>query len=134
MTWPAQVAFKVQVDGKDAAPEQALVILTKGSFTAAFSARAAKGGLQAVVTSAAVAKQVGPVSGDFALSLVVGDSGVAEDVQWTLGTVTVLHAPKEDGSQPAAPAGLAVDTLLQPGTPIKHMHRCVVACENSMCV
>lgn len=120
VTWPAQVAFKVD---QVAAPEQALVLLTKGPFTAAFPAKASKGVLQATVTSAAVAKQVGKVGGEFALTLVVGDSGMAEDLQWTLGRVEVLHAPREDGSQPEGPAGLAVDTSLQPRTPIKHMHR-----------
>lgn len=67
-----------------------------------------------------------PQGGDYTLSLLVGDSSIAEDVQYTMGTVTVSHKPREDGSQPPPPAGLAIDVVSQPKKQILHMHRYAV--------
>ncbi len=61
--------------------------------------------------------------GAYTLSLFIGDSSIAEDVQWNMGTVTVLYKPLEDGSQPPLPAGLATDVVFTPKKQILHMHR-----------
>ena len=53
-------------------------------------------------TCAPLPAQVGQQSGAFAAALLVGDLRASEPVQWELGSVEVLHAPQDDGSQPEA--------------------------------
>ncbi|PSC69378.1 dolichyl-diphosphooligosaccharide-glycosyltransferase subunit 2 [Micractinium conductrix] len=107
-------------------PQQVFLRLTPpaGGAAAYFAAVKAKdGSLYATAKSADVAKQVGQQSGAFAAALLVGDLRASEPVQWELGSVEVLHAPQDDGSQPEAGPHRAVDALFQPLPEIRHMHR-----------
>ncbi|KAL4853920.1 Dolichyl-diphosphooligosaccharide--protein glycosyltransferase subunit 2 [Chlorella vulgaris] len=112
--------------GEDFRPQQVFLRLTcRSSQDAAYFAavKAKDGTLYATAKSADIQKQVGLQSGAYTAAIIVGDTRAAQPLLWTLGEVQVLHAPLDDGSQPAAAPYRAIDRTHKPLLEIVHMHR-----------
>jgi hypothetical protein len=102
-----------------------LRLTCRSSQDAAYFAavKAKDGTLYATAKSADIQKQVGLQSGAYTAAIIVGDTRATQPLLWTLGEVQVLHAPLDDGSQPAAASYRAIDRMHKPLPEIVHMHR-----------
>jgi hypothetical protein len=89
-----QVSFtlKDQSSGLGVTPQQVMVRATGAGNAQAFLlarsvADGAEGARAAAVTSAALAKQLGPVDGRVTLTLLIGDVAVSNSIQWDFAQV-----------------------------------------------
>lgn len=120
-----QVALTV-ASNEEFRPQQAFLRLTnRGSGAGAYFAavRAKDGALYATAKSADIQKQVGLQGGVYDAALLIGDTRSAQPLEWAVGTVQVLYAPLDDGSQPVAAPYRAMDRLFKSKPDITHMHR-----------
>lgn len=120
-----QVASTV-ASNEEFRPQQAFLRLTnRGSGAGAYFAavRAKDGSLYATAKSADIQKQVGLQGGVYDAALLIGDTRSAQPLEWAVGTVQVLYAPLDDGSQPVAAPYRAMDRLFKSKPDITHMHR-----------
>eukprot|EP00887_Chlorella_sp_A99_P000048 scaffold16.g48.t1 len=118
--------------GEPVRPQQAFLRLTAPGGDAAYfaSLKTKEGGLQATATPA----DVGMQGGGYAAALLVAGTNVGSPLEWELGSVELLHPPRDDGTQarhgagrsgcpPDAPLRAGVGPLFEPQPEIRHAHR-----------
>lgn len=103
-----------------ASPEGIISPHTEAYFAATQSKSSSA--LDATITAKGIEAQIGPLSGRFAVSLVLGSSSPAIAETWHFGEMVVSHKPLPDGSQPPVPK-TALEAAAEMKKEIEHKHR-----------
>ncbi|KAI8473224.1 MAG: Oligosaccharyltransferase subunit Ribophorin II-domain-containing protein [Monoraphidium minutum] len=105
-----EVVFTPKTDGEASKPQQAMLMAVPASNPALAAYAVAKarkdGSHAATLSQAAVEKQLGPVGGKYAVTLLLGDPAAPKGVRWELGSATLAMSSEGGAASPAYKSAL----------------------------